>query len=75
MSMARITDFLGLAERVIDLSADFRLRNATDYSVWYGHEHSNPSYLQQAVWYSREHHEAIRNASVTGPAVWPPPQF
>lgn len=68
MAMTRISEFLGLTDRLIDLSADFRLRNAADYPVWYGHEHSNPSYLQQAVYGIPElHREAIQNASlVTG---------
>ena len=68
MAMTRIQEFLGLAERVIDLSADFRLRSAADYPVWYGHEHINPNYLQQAVYGIPElHRESIRKASlVTG---------
>ncbi|MFN8005725.1 MAG: N-acetyl-gamma-glutamyl-phosphate reductase [Terriglobia bacterium] len=68
MAMSRIEDFLGMAERIIDLSADFRLRNAADYSVWYGHEHSNPGALSRAVYGVPElHREEIRDASlVTG---------
>src|SRR3990172_3458731 len=68
MAMNRIDEFTGLAERVIDLSADFRLRNAADYPVWYGHEHASPQFLQQAVYGIPElHREDIRNATlVTG---------
>ena len=52
----------------IDLSSDFRLRNAADYPVWYEHEHSNPDFLQKAVYGIPElHREAIRSAQlVTG---------
>ena len=40
----------GLADRVIDLSADFRLRNREDYPSWYGHEHKHPELLGQFVY-------------------------
>lgn len=35
--------------RVVDLSADFRLRNVDDYRTWYG-EHPAPALLDQAVY-------------------------
>jgi LysW-gamma-L-alpha-aminoadipyl-6-phosphate/LysW-L-glutamyl-5-phosphate reductase len=45
----------GLLERgyrgaVIDLSADFRLRDASAYPRWYGREHSAPALLDQFVY-------------------------
>ncbi|MCX8107683.1 MAG: N-acetyl-gamma-glutamyl-phosphate reductase, partial [Verrucomicrobiae bacterium] len=36
--------------RVIDLSADFRLRSAATYREFYGHDHPAPDLLQQAVY-------------------------
>ena len=36
--------------RVIDLGADFRLKNPDDYKVWYQLEHANPSMLPGAVY-------------------------
>lgn len=36
--------------RVIDLSADFRLRSANVYQEFYGHEHPAPALLDQAVY-------------------------
>ena len=36
--------------RVIDLSADFRLRDAAVYREFYGHEHPAPALLQEAVY-------------------------
>lgn len=36
--------------RVVDLSADFRLRDAATYAAWYGHEHPAPDLLPQAVY-------------------------
>jgi N-acetyl-gamma-glutamyl-phosphate reductase len=36
--------------RVIDLSADYRLKVAAEYADWYAHEHSDPSGLAEAVY-------------------------
>lgn len=36
--------------RVIDLSADFRLRDAATYARWYAHEHPAPHLLAEAVY-------------------------
>jgi N-acetyl-gamma-glutamyl-phosphate reductase len=36
--------------RAIDLSADFRLRDAAAYQRWYGREHAAPEWLSQAVY-------------------------
>lgn len=36
--------------RVIDLSADFRLRSAEVYREFYGHEHAAPALLDEAVY-------------------------
>ena len=39
-----------LAPLVIDLSADFRLRDAVNYQSWYGDEHPTPSALADATY-------------------------
>jgi N-acetyl-gamma-glutamyl-phosphate reductase len=36
--------------RVVDLSADFRIKDAATYREFYGHEHSDPSLLGDAVY-------------------------
>jgi N-acetyl-gamma-glutamyl-phosphate reductase len=36
--------------RVIDLSADYRLRDANVYAQWYGEEHDDPANLARAVY-------------------------
>lgn len=36
--------------RVIDLSADFRLRDASTYAEWYAHTHPTPELLAEAVY-------------------------
>src|SRR5947209_5158299 len=36
--------------RIIDLSADFRLRDAAEWERWYGMKHAAPELLAQAVY-------------------------
>ena len=36
--------------KVIDLSADYRLKDALVYSDWYGHKHTDPSGLREAIY-------------------------
>src|SRR5262249_55073567 len=36
--------------RVIDLSADYRLKDRQGYADWYGHQHSRPQGLGEAVY-------------------------
>ena len=53
-----------LAPRVIDLSADFRLRSPEAYERWYGSPHAAPDWLGRFVYGLPElEREAIRTAS------------
>ena len=36
--------------RVVDISADFRLRRLSEYEEWYGVSHPGPQYLEEAVY-------------------------
>jgi len=45
-----IERFAGLAERIIDCSADFRLRDAEAYREWYGRDHPAPAWLGKFVY-------------------------
>ncbi len=59
----RIEQFAALAPRLVDLSADFRLRNLHAYQKWYGAAHRAPSWLGKFVYGLPElHRDAIRNA-------------
>ena len=49
-SMARIDEFRALAPRIIDLSADFRLRDPAGYGRWYRREHPRPELLDAFVY-------------------------
>ncbi len=48
----------GIAPRIIDLSADFRLRSAALYEQWYGEAHCAPHLLAEAVYGLPELHRA-----------------
>ena len=54
----RSSSFAGLAARIVDLSADFRLRDADDYERWYGKPHANPAWLAKFVYGLPELHRA-----------------
>jgi LysW-gamma-L-alpha-aminoadipyl-6-phosphate/LysW-L-glutamyl-5-phosphate reductase len=63
-SGAQISQFLELAPVIIDLSADFRLRDARDYPRWYGHPHPTPEMLDSFVYGIPElHREEMRSAN------------
>ena len=36
--------------KIIDLSADFRIKDVAVYEKWYGIEHKSPSYIKEAVY-------------------------
>jgi N-acetyl-gamma-glutamyl-phosphate reductase len=51
--------------RVVDASADFRLKNPAEYAKWYGFAHPSPKLLHQAVFGLPElHRESIASASL-----------
>ncbi len=61
--MQKFEAFNSLADRIIDLSADFRLKDATAYSNWYGLDHAQPDRLAEFVYGNVElHREEMRNA-------------
>jgi LysW-gamma-L-alpha-aminoadipyl-6-phosphate/LysW-L-glutamyl-5-phosphate reductase len=81
-AMSRIEAFAALAPRIVDLSADFRLREASGYDRWYGKPHADPAWLAKFVYGLPElHRPEIRsasyisgvgcNATATTLAIWP----
>jgi N-acetyl-gamma-glutamyl-phosphate/LysW-gamma-L-alpha-aminoadipyl-6-phosphate reductase len=51
------------AGRIIDLSADFRLKNPSDYNQWYSITHARPELLSEFVYGIVElHREQMKNA-------------
>lgn len=65
----RISHYRTLAPRVIDLSADFRLRSPAAYAHWYGHSHPQLDLLSQAVYGIPELHRAeLHDATIVSGA-------
>ncbi|HEY3283312.1 MAG TPA: N-acetyl-gamma-glutamyl-phosphate reductase [Armatimonadota bacterium] len=64
---------LAAGKKVIDLSADFRLKDPAVYEQWYGLPHSCPELLPRAVYGLPElHREAIRGADLVAlPGCYP----
>jgi N-acetyl-gamma-glutamyl-phosphate/LysW-gamma-L-alpha-aminoadipyl-6-phosphate reductase len=81
-AVKRIDQFAALADRIVDLSADFRLRQNDDYVRWYGGPQANSEWLARFVYGLPELHRAEIaaaqyvsgvgcNATATTLAVWP----
>ncbi|WP_293623467.1 N-acetyl-gamma-glutamyl-phosphate reductase [Salinisphaera sp.] len=49
-AMRDVPALLDAGKRVIDLSADFRLKDATEWASWYGVEHACPELIERAVY-------------------------
>ena len=68
-SMNRIDEFRGRAERIVDLSADFRLRDPAAYEHWYGVRHPRPELLGEFVYGIPElHRDRLRGARLVSGA-------
>ncbi len=65
--------FLERGIRVVDLGADYRLRDPRDYAAWYGAEHRDPQRLGDAVYCLVERHrDEIPGASLLAiPGCYP----
>ncbi|MBE3116540.1 N-acetyl-gamma-glutamyl-phosphate reductase [Candidatus Bathyarchaeota archaeon] len=51
--------------KVIDMSADFRLKNPADYETYYGWKHAHPEMLKEAAYGLPElHREEIKKAKI-----------
>jgi N-acetyl-gamma-glutamyl-phosphate reductase len=72
-AMAMTPDLVAAGVRVIDLSADFRLRDVAVFKHWYGLDHSCPELLAEAVYGLPEvHRERVRSARiVANPGCYP----
>lgn len=72
-AMQEAPALLDAGARVIDLAADFRLRDAQLWESWYGMPHACPELLAEAVYGLPEiHREALRGARlVANPGCYP----
>lgn len=73
VAMAQARELLAAGVKVIDLAADFRLKDTAEFEQWYGMPHSCPDLLAEAVYGLPEiNREAIRAARIIGlPGCYP----
>jgi N-acetyl-gamma-glutamyl-phosphate reductase len=73
VAMAQAPELLAAGVRLIDLAADFRLKDTAEFERWYKMPHSCPDILAEAVYGLPEvNREAIRQARVLGmPGCYP----
>jgi N-acetyl-gamma-glutamyl-phosphate reductase len=73
VAMHLVPELLAAGTRVIDLSADYRLRDAGLWANWYGETHVSPALLAEAVYGLPEfNREAIRTARLVAcPGCYP----
>lgn len=59
--------------KIIDLSADFRIKDVAIYEAWYGIKHKSPQFIQEAVYGLCEiNREQVKNARiVANPGCYP----
>ncbi len=71
MTMAR--ELVDAGVKVIDLAADFRIKDIKEWSKWYGMEHACPELVEQAVYGLPEVNRAeIKNAQlIANPGCYP----
>jgi N-acetyl-gamma-glutamyl-phosphate reductase len=50
LAMSIAPGLVDAGKKAIDLSADFRLKNSSDYLAWYKAEHTAPAWLDRAVY-------------------------
>ena len=67
VAMAQAKELLANNVKILDLAADFRLKDVKEFSKWYGMEHSCPDILAEAVYGLAEiNRDAIKKARVVG---------
>jgi len=73
VAQAMVPELLARGVRVIDLSADFRLRDVPQWEHWYNQVHACPELVEQAVYGLPEiNREAIRTARLIAcPGCYP----
>ena len=72
-SAEAVKPLLAAGARVVDFSADYRLKDPAVYAKWYDHEHSDPGRLAEAVYGLPElYRERIPKARlVANPGCYP----
>ncbi len=73
IAMKMVPELIEAGVKVIDLAADFRIKDITVWEHWYGMQHACPEYVEQAVYGLPEvNREAIKQARlIANPGCYP----
>ena len=73
VAMAQARELTGAGVKIIDLAADFRLKDPAEFEQWYKMPHACPDLLAESVYGLPEmHRDAIRQARIVGnPGCYP----
>jgi len=73
VAMTQAAALVQAGVRIVDLSADFRIRDVAEWEKWYGAKHAAPAIVAQAVYGLPEvHRERIKTARVVAnPGCYP----
>lgn len=64
-AMLMAKELLDLGIKIIDLSADFRLKDVTEWEKWYGMMHASSDLIENAIYGLPEiHREKLKNANL-----------
>ncbi|MBU1116090.1 MAG: N-acetyl-gamma-glutamyl-phosphate reductase [Bacteroidetes bacterium] len=62
-SMKKMNEFINIADKIIDLSGDFRLNDVKEFEKWYKQTHVNPELLNKFVYGIPElHRDKMKDA-------------
>lgn len=72
-SQSVVPDLLDRVRLVVDLGADFRLKDPSDYPRWYGQEHTKPDLLDRFVYGVPEFHreQVVGADAIATPGCYP----
>lgn len=73
VAQSMMSEVMAAGTRVIDLSADFRIKDIATWEKWYGQKHGCPEWVEQAVYGLPEvNREAIKRARLVAcPGCYP----
>src|SRR5512139_719147 len=73
VAMAQARELVAAGVKIVDLAADFRLRDPADFEKWYAMPHACPDLLAESVYGLPEvNRDAIRRARIVGnPGCYP----
>ncbi len=73
VAMDQVPALIDKGVKVVDLGADFRIKDTVEWAKWYGMDHRTPNYVEQAVYGLPEtNRDAIKGAQlVANPGCYP----